>query len=106
MRPGELALALPRHFSVRDLFKWASRMQVLHGPLLGLRSLRALGAGVEKLLAGVVQRDGGAFCAPPWAQQHPLPLASGGDMAPASEAALTALAGYDVTSADMQVSVW
>jgi midasin len=28
LRPGELALALARHFSVRDLFKWAARMQV------------------------------------------------------------------------------
>ena len=28
VRPGSLALQLSRHFSVRDLFKWCSRMQV------------------------------------------------------------------------------
>lgn len=34
VRPGSLALQLPRHFSVRDLFKWCSRMQHLHSTLL------------------------------------------------------------------------
>ncbi len=34
VRPGELALALPRHFSLRDSLKWCTRMQALHGPLV------------------------------------------------------------------------
>lgn len=32
--PGELWLHLPRHFSLRDAFKWCARMDALHGLLL------------------------------------------------------------------------
>ncbi len=51
VRPGELSLSLPRHFSVRDLFKWARRMQALHGAALGARALQPLAAAVDSLLA-------------------------------------------------------
>jgi midasin len=49
LRPGELALQLQRHTSLRDLVKWCRRMAATHGPLLA----RALRPG-----------DGGAADAP------------------------------------------
>lgn len=53
MRVGELALSLPRHFSVRDLFKWAARMSSLRGQQLGVRGLQPLAVGVQALLDAV-----------------------------------------------------
>lgn len=44
VRPGELALALPRHFSLRDSLKWCTRMRALHGPLVQ-RTVRQQQAG-------------------------------------------------------------
>jgi midasin len=41
VRPGELALALGRHISTRDLIKWCARMVACHGPLLA-RCLKQL----------------------------------------------------------------
>lgn len=47
VRPGSLALALPRHFSVRDLFKLCDRLQRLHGGLLSSRALQLLAKQVR-----------------------------------------------------------
>ncbi len=51
VRVGELSLSLPRHFSVRDLFKWADRMVALHGAALAARTLKPLAAAAEAMLA-------------------------------------------------------
>lgn len=56
VRPGELALALGRHFSLRDLLKWAARMQGLHGPALEGRGLAPLAAAARAMCGA----DGGA----------------------------------------------
>lgn len=63
LRQGELALALNRHFSVRDLFKWGARMAALHGAALGTRSLAPLASTAKAMMAlaaGSSDRDGAA----------------------------------------------
>ncbi|KAG1662050.1 hypothetical protein FOA52_005297, partial [Chlamydomonas sp. UWO 241] len=49
VRPGSMALQLARHFSIRDLFKWADRMQCLHGPSLSSRALTQLAPQVPNV---------------------------------------------------------
>lgn len=57
LRPGDLALALHRTYGLRDLLKWCSRMQRLHGSLLQ-RSLSS--AGGVATTPGSSTRKGGS----------------------------------------------
>jgi midasin len=49
VRPGELALQLQRHTSLRDLVKWCRRMAATHGALLALRPAAAASSSTNDL---------------------------------------------------------